>query len=96
MTEFKCPHCGAVLSVTVREHPAPETETKTVTLSSIKVAFPKDLEPLLIFEDEGDIIMITPKEFLGSERFAEVAAVVRNLGGEYVSAGKNSHFKIPK
>jgi hypothetical protein len=58
--------------------------------------FPKDLEELLIFEDEGQWVKIFPKRFLGSETFARVAAVVRELSGEYVSAGKDSHFKIPK
>jgi hypothetical protein len=94
MTEFKCPKCGALLSVTVKEQPA--IETKTVTLSSVKVAFPEDLAALLTFEDKGDMIVLKPRQFLGSENFAKIASVVRGLGGEYVSAGKNSHFKVPK
>jgi hypothetical protein len=94
MTEFKCPKCGALLSVTVKEQPP--IETKTVTLSSVKLAFPEDLEALLIFEDKGDKIIIKPQQFLGSENFAKIASVVRGLGGAYVSAGKNSHFKVPK
>jgi transcription elongation factor Elf1 len=98
MAEFKCPRCGAVLvlSVTVKEHSAAETETKTVTLSSVKVAFPEDLEPLLTYEDKGDKIILKPKQLLSTETFAEIAAIVRDLGGEYVSAGKDSYFKISK
>ena len=94
MTEFKCPSCGALLSVTAKEQA--KTETKAVTLSSVKVAFPDDLVALVTFEDKGDKIIIKPRQFLGSENFAKIAAVVRGLGGEYVSAGKNSHFQIPK
>jgi hypothetical protein len=83
-----------LLSVTVKEQPA--IETKTVTLSSVKVAFPEDLAALLTFEDKGDMIVLKPRQFLGSENFAKIASVARGLGGEYVSAGKNSHFKVPK
>jgi hypothetical protein len=98
MAEIKCPHCGAllILSVTMKEHPTAETETKTVTLSSVKVAFPDDLEPLLTYEDEGDKIILKPKQSLNTETFAKIVAIVRDLGGEYVSAGKDSRFKISK
>lgn len=36
------------------------------------------------------------KSFLGTENFAKLAGKVRELGGEYVSKGKESHFKISK
>ena len=62
----------------------------------IRQLFPKELEELLIFEDQGQWIKVSPRRFLGSETFARIAAVVRELSGEYVSAGKDSHFKIPK
>ena len=51
---------------------------------------------MLSFHDEGDWFKVSPKVFLGSENFGKVLSIVRELGGEYVSAGKNSHFKIPK
>ena len=44
---------------------------------------------------EGDKIVIRPKHFLGADTFAKVAEIVRNNGGEYVSAGKASHFVVP-
>jgi hypothetical protein len=34
--------------------------------------------------------------FLGSENFAKIASAVRGMGGEYISAGKDSHFRVPK
>jgi hypothetical protein len=58
--------------------------------------FAKDLEAMLIFEDKGAFIRITPRQFLGSENFAKIASAVRDAGGEYVSAGRDSHFRIPK
>jgi hypothetical protein len=92
MTECKCPKCGAVLSVTAKEQPS----AKAVTVDSVKAAFPEDLGSQLTFEDKGDKIVLKPQHFLGSETFAKVASVVRGLGGEYVSAGKSSHFKVSK
>jgi len=58
--------------------------------------FPKELEDLLIFEDKGDFIKIVPRRYLGNEKFAKVAAIVRDKGGEYISAGRESHFKLPR
>ena len=66
------------------------------TLESVVQAFPKDLAELLYFEDAGDHILVRPKGYLGSERFQRILEIVRNLGGEYVSTGKDSHFKVPK
>lgn len=65
-------------------------------LESIRQAFPKELQELLIFEEKSDSIIAKPKAFLGSDNFAKIASIVRNLKGEYISAGKDSHFKIPK
>jgi hypothetical protein len=89
MTECKCPKCGVVLSITAKE-------SKTVTIDSVKAIFPEDLEAKLTFEDKTDSIILKPKQFLGSENFAKIASTVRGLGGEYVSAGKGSHFRIRK
>ena len=92
MTECKCPKCGAALSVTAKEQPI----AKAVTVDSVRLAFPEGLEAMLTFEDKADVIILRPKQFLGSENFAKIASVVRGLGGAYVSAGKDSHFKIRK
>jgi hypothetical protein len=59
------------------------------------------LEPvkdLLKFDDNNStmVLIVRPAHYLGSDNFAKIAAIVRNLGGSYVSAGKNSHFEIPK
>lgn len=48
---------------------------------------------LTITESQG-VTIIKPKAFLGTENFMKLATVVRELGGEYVSAGKESHFKV--
>ena len=56
----------------------------------------KNLAELLTFEIKEDCAIIKPKQFLGSDNFGKIAAIVRELKGEYISAGKESHFEIPK
>jgi len=76
--------------------PAPTESGKVRTLEDIKMSFPEDLEARLSFEEKGDYIIIKPKQFLGSENFAKIASAIRGMGGEYISAGKDSHFRVPK
>lgn len=65
------------------------------TLEDVKEALPEDIRSLLSFELEGNWLLVKPREFLGSDNFTKIASKARELGGEYVSAGKDSHFKIP-
>lgn len=75
---------------------APEVYGKKTSIDDIKMMFPEDLENLLSFEEKEDYIMVKPRQFLGSDNFAKIASIVRGIGGEYISAGKGSHFRIPK
>jgi len=74
----------------------PKVPERAQGIEDIKMMFPEDLESLLSFEEKEDYIMIKPRQFLGSENFAKIASVVRGIGGDYVSAGKASHFRVPK
>lgn len=58
--------------------------------------FPEPYGDMLIITDQGDSWQVKPKRFLGTEDFAEIARIVKQYGGRYVSAGKSSHFNIPK
>ena len=73
-----------------------EAGSKQRSLDDIRMSFPEELEARLSFEDKGEFIIIKPKQFLGSENFAKIASAVRGMGGEYISAGKDSHFRVPK
>lgn len=76
---------------------APQTiPQKTKEIEDTKMMFPEDLESLLNFEEKDDYIVIKPRQFLGSENFAKIASTVRGMGGEYVSAGRASHFRVPR
>jgi hypothetical protein len=70
--------------------------SKLRSLDDIRMSFPEELEARLSFDEKGDYIIIKPKQFLGSENFAKIASAVRGMGGEYISAGKDSHFRVPK
>ena len=78
--------------------PTPEapSSSKMRSLDDIRMSFPEELETRLSFEEKGDYILIKPKQFLGSENFAKIANASRGMGGEYISAGKDSHFRVPK
>ena len=65
-------------------------------VEGVREAFSSDLEEMLSFEESGDYVVIKTRRFLGSDNFAKIASIVRSLGGEYISAGKNSHFKVPR
>ena len=65
-------------------------------VEDVRESFSSDLEEMLIFEETGDYIVIKTRRFLGSDNFAKIASIVRSLGGEYISAGKDSHFKVPR
>ena len=66
-------------------------------LSKVKEAL-KEYTDILEFDVESSAtqILIKPKKYLGAEAFANIARIVRELGGTYISAGKASHFEVPK
>jgi hypothetical protein len=77
-----------------RETPTPAKKAGSV--EDVRMMFPPDLDTLLSFEEKADFIVIKPKQFLGSENFAKIASTVRGIGGEYISAGRDSHFRVYK
>jgi len=77
--------------------PTAPTKPTARTIEDVTRVFPQDLAMLLYFEDAGDKILIKPRHYLGTEIFKQVSSIVQEFqGGEYVSAGKNSHWKILK
>jgi hypothetical protein len=91
---------GQITSPPAAQAPAPtadrQVSDKTKTLEDIRMMFPQDLDNLLNFEEKPDYIIIKPRQFLGSENFAKIASTVRGIGGEYISAGRDSHFRVYK
>ena len=78
---------------------APAAPTPTVRMRSVadvRTIFPKELENMLTFEEAEKYIVIKTRQYLGSENFAKIASLVRSAGGEYISAGKESHFRVSR
>ena len=79
--------------------PTPMPAVPTGPLRSakdVRTMFPTEFENMLNFTETPQYIIIKPRQFLGSDNFAKIAAIVRGNGGEYISAGKESHFRIPR
>ena len=71
-------------------------QVKAWTIETVRSLFSEDLAKLLLFQDQRDHVILKPRRFLGTEYFSRIAHIVRVNGGEYVSMGKESHFKIRK
>lgn len=93
---FECPCCHAKLLVAVEPEPERAPRSELDRFADVIGDFPEELQLVLDFEDLGDYVKITPQQYLGSEVFSRVGAVVRELGGEYHSEGKTSHFTVKK
>lgn len=76
------------------DEPTPKEQQDTF----IDIIFPalqeisKDLE----YYTENTFYRLKATRKLDIEIFKEICAKVRDLGGEYVSAGQNTHWRIPK
>jgi hypothetical protein len=77
------------------EEDKPIAKESSQDAKNIVEKFPEDLRDILSFECQADAVIIKPRQFLGSENFAKTASIVKTQGGNYVSAGKGSHFRIP-
>ena len=76
---------------------APSTPVERLrSVADVRTLFPGDLEDMLVFEETGKFVVIKPRQYLGSENFAKIASIVRGMGGEYISAGRESHFRVPR
>jgi hypothetical protein len=76
--------------------PTPTSTERKRGVQDVRMMFPQELEDLLTFTEKDDYIMIKPRQYLGSENFAKIASIIRGAGGQYISAGKDSHFRVPK
>lgn len=86
------------ISKTLREVsvPAAVPTGRIRTIEDVRMLFSEDLRNMLMFEEMGEYIIVKPRQYLGSENFAKIASIVREEDGEYISAGRESHFRLPK
>ncbi|MCW4021401.1 MAG: hypothetical protein NWF14_09280 [Candidatus Bathyarchaeota archaeon] len=84
-------------TISFEEPSAPASSGEVRTMDDVQKAFAQDLADMLHFEEADEHVLVKPKQYLGSDTFRRIATIVRDqLGGEYVSAGKDSHFRIPR
>jgi hypothetical protein len=76
--------------------PTPAAAKPRLTAEDVKRSILPELVDYLRFEESTDYIVVRPRQFLGSENFASIADAVRQMGGEYVSMGRESHFRVPR
>jgi len=79
--------------VGVAEQAQQKPAQQDVQLEQLKQMF-GELASYLSFDMRDGKAVVTPRKFLGSEDFAKVARIVRDQGGQYISAGKESRFEI--
>jgi len=69
----------------------------SITIERITQVLPRDLAKLVTFSDESDCIKVKMKTYLGADAFTRLNRTLRDsFDAEYVSNGKESHFKIKK
>jgi SepF-like predicted cell division protein (DUF552 family) len=77
--------------------PTPIKTTHNKAIDAARWLFPEEIEAKLNFEEKGNDIIIKLKEFLrDKDTFAKIAGTIKENGGEYISAGKDTHFRLPK
>jgi len=70
-----------------------------MSLESVRAKLGEDAK-LVTIEKIGDVVKVAFREFQfgekGKETWNRVNSIVKELGGEWVSNGKLSHWKIPR
>jgi len=76
-----------------------ESKGKPKTLEDVKKEFGEDIDEFLEFAEKDGLAVLTPKAWLGSSAFNDIIAIVRSMGGDYISgdkkAGIKAHFEVP-
>lgn len=72
-----------------------KAEKPEISLEDARKMLPNELLEKISLEKAKGYIIIRPKQYLGSKLFSELADIIINkLNGEYISAGRDSHFRI--
>lgn len=69
-----------------------------MTLEDLKTAL-ADYEDILTFEEVGEVVKVTMQYQRGPHgkvKWSAVNSIVKEFGGEWISLGRDSHFKVPR
>lgn len=100
-----CPECGSKIGIFLTptivppevEKPAEKIKTIVLKLEEFRerlVSEEVDLSLLRVMEDE-DKFIISPSGYLG-EPWRPINDTIRSMGGQWISAGKESRWEIKK
>lgn len=99
-TSAPAPTSQAQVPIPVTQPAPASTLPMTPTLQKLIDGMAKaELDDLVYIDEAANdtlFYIVRPRQFLGSENFAKVASFMRGIGGQYQSAGRNSHFKVSK
>jgi hypothetical protein len=78
--------------------PKPQAQSTMEKVAKFKEKVGPEVADMLTFDTDNsaNFITIKPKKFLGTENFKVVCAAAKDLGGDYIPAGKDSRWQIPK
>lgn len=74
--------------------PIAKPSVPAITVSRVNEALGEDANLVVVSLDSAGLITVKPREFLGKEKFSEIAAKLKAFDAQYVSAQKDSRFKI--
>ena len=84
---------SAVSNLTQPSLPKPVVRT----VQDVAKVFPADISSEVSIEEGDEVILVKPKHYLGTDKFRKISEIVKEFeGGAYISAGKDSHWRIPK
>jgi hypothetical protein len=88
MSETKCPFCGQSIVVRVEKGKIDESK-RSVNLTK------EQAEKLEVVHADGNGVYMKPRAWLKPEDFKAIADVIKDLGGKWLSQGRESCFLLP-
>ena len=94
---FKCPECGARVQVVAQSRKASEETSKgSMDEARLKKELGDAYSAELYVHEVGGDLHIASIHFLGKERWWKINQALLKLGAEWVSAGKESHWRVKR
>jgi len=76
-----------------------ESKGKPTSVDDVRKELGGDIEDFLTIEEKDGIVVLTPKDWLGSTTFSDIIAKVHAMGGDYIKGNKKegvtAHFEVP-
>ena len=91
---------GLMYSAEVEKREPVKKQDEIPSEQALMANFPEELRNLMVAEEKAGVWELKFKHFIrgeeGQKAWAKANAVIKNLGGKWVSAGKDSRWVVPK